>query len=142
MILALVIGVSLGVIAAIKRDRWPDQIIRVISLAGVSVPTFWLALVTLYVFFFKLGIAPGVGRLNPGGKAPPSITNMFTIDALLTGQWSTLGTALSHLVLPATGARHLHDRLDHPLHPRGDAGIAQPGLCPLGPRQGAAGRGP
>ncbi len=101
MILALVIGIVLGVIAAVARDRWPDQIIRVISLAGVSVPTFWLALVTLYVFFFKLGIAPGVGRLNPGGKAPPAITNMFTIDALLTGQWATLSTAASHLVLPA-----------------------------------------
>jgi peptide/nickel transport system permease protein len=102
MILALVLGVALGVVAAISRDRWPDQIIRVVSLAGVSIPTFWLALVTFYIFFFKLGIAPGVGRLNPGGKAPPSITNMFTIDALLTGQWGTLGTALSHIVLPAT----------------------------------------
>lgn len=101
MILALVLGVSLGVIAAIGRDRWPDQVIRVISLAGVSIPTFWLALVTFYVFFFKLGIAPGVGRLNPGGKAPPSITNMFTIDALLAGQWATFGIAASHLVLPA-----------------------------------------
>ena len=102
MILALVLGITLGVVAAIGRDRWPDQVIRVISLAGVSIPTFWLALVTFYIFFFKLGIAPGVGRLNPGGKAPPSITNMFTIDALLSGQWTTLGIAASHLVLPAT----------------------------------------
>ncbi|MBZ9938856.1 ABC transporter permease [Mesorhizobium sp. BR1-1-16] len=101
MILALVFGIALGVIAAIKRDGWPDQLIRIISLAGVSVPTFWLALVTLYVFFFKLGIAPGVGRLNPGGKAPPAITNMFTIDSLLTGQWATFSTAISHIVLPA-----------------------------------------
>ncbi|HWJ73094.1 MAG TPA: ABC transporter permease [Kaistia sp.] len=101
MILALVFGIALGVIAAIKRDGWPDQLIRIISLAGVSVPTFWLALVTLYVFFFKLGIAPGVGRLNPGGKAPPAITNMFTIDSLLTGQWATFGIAISHIVLPA-----------------------------------------
>lgn len=102
MIIALVVGVALGIVAAIERDRWPDQLIRILSLAGVSVPTFWLALVTLYVFFFKLGISPGVGRLNPGAKAPPNWTGMYTVDALLSGQFSTLVMALSHLILPAT----------------------------------------
>ena len=102
MVIALAVGVALGVIAAIERDRWPDGLIRIVSLAGVSVPTFWLALVTLYVFFYRLGIAPGVGRLNPGGKAPPDWTGLYTVDALLSGQWSTLEAALAHLVLPAT----------------------------------------
>lgn len=102
MVIALVAGVTLGILAAIHRDRWPDQLIRIVSLAGISVPTFWLALVTFYVFFFRLGIAPGVGRLNPGDPAPPAMTHMYTLDALLTGQWSTFVVAVGHLILPAT----------------------------------------
>ncbi|MAQ85028.1 ABC transporter permease [Psychromarinibacter halotolerans] len=101
MILAMAAGVSLGLIAAVWRNRWPDQLIRVVSLAGVSVPTFWLALVCLYVFFFVLNLSPGVGRLGPGTPAPPVVTGLFTLDALLTGQWSTLREALAYIALPA-----------------------------------------
>jgi peptide/nickel transport system permease protein len=101
MTLGMIGGVALGIIAAVNRDRWPDQFIRVLSLAGVSVPTFWLSLVCLYVFFFKLGWSPGVGRLPPGSAVPTTITGLYTIDALLTGNWSVLRSALSHIALPA-----------------------------------------
>jgi peptide/nickel transport system permease protein len=101
MTIAMLAGVALGIIAAVNRDRWPDQVIRVISLAGVSVPTFWLSLVCLYVFFFQLGWSPGVGRLSPGAAAPMNLTGLYTVDALLTGNWKTLGSALAHLALPA-----------------------------------------
>lgn len=101
MTIAMIGGVALGIIAAVYRDRWPDQVIRVISLAGVSVPTFWLSLVCLYVFFFQLGWSPGVGRLPPGASGPTTITGLYTIDALLTGNWKLLWGALSHLALPA-----------------------------------------
>jgi len=101
MTIAMVCGVLLGVAAAVNRGGWIDQIIRVISLAGVSVPTFWLSIVCLYVFFFQLGWSPGVGRLPPGAGAPTTITGLYTIDALLTGNWLTLGRALSHIALPA-----------------------------------------
>ncbi len=101
MTIAMFGGVALGIIAAVNRDRWPDQVIRVISLAGVSVPTFWLSLVCLYVFFFQLGWSPGVGRLPPGGSSPVTITSLYTLDALLTGNWKLLSQALSHLALPA-----------------------------------------
>lgn len=101
MTLAMVTGVSLGVIAAVWRERWPDHLIRVISLAGVSVPTFWLSLVSLYVFFFVLGWSPGVGRLPPGAPPPDHITGLYIIDSLLTGNWSTLYDALAHIILPA-----------------------------------------
>lgn len=101
MILAMLVGVSLGILAAVHRDRWPDQAIRVASLAGVSVPTFWLALICLYVFFFKLNISPGVGRLGPGTTPPTTITGLYVFDALLTGQFALLREALAHIALPA-----------------------------------------
>ena len=64
-------------------------------------PTFWLALICLYVFFFKLDWVPGGGRLNPGVLEPPHVTGFYTVDALVAGQWSTLWDAMRHLVLPA-----------------------------------------
>jgi peptide/nickel transport system permease protein len=64
-------------------------------------PTFWIALVALYVFFFRLGWFPGGDRLEPGVLAPPNRTGMYTLDALLAGQWGTAWSALHHLILPA-----------------------------------------
>lgn len=101
MTVAMVLGVAMGVVAAVYRDRWPDQAIRVISLAGVSVPTYWLSLVCLYVFFYLLGWSPGVGRLPPGALAPPAVTGMYSVDAALAGDWAKAGDALAHLALPA-----------------------------------------
>ena len=101
MILAMIAGVTLGIVAAVYRERWPDQAIRVVSLAGVSVPTFWLALVCLYVFFFKLNLSPGVGRLGPGTPAPTTISGFYILDALLTGQFALMREALAHVALPA-----------------------------------------
>lgn len=101
IVLSLVIGVTFGVIAALRRDRWADQVLRVLSLLGVSVPTFWLALLAFYVFFYRLGIAPGSGRLAPALTAPPHETGLYTVDALLAGQWPVFWSAVGHLVLPA-----------------------------------------
>ena len=98
--LSLLIGVTLGILAAVTRDRWPDQVLRVVSLGGVSMPTFWIALMAFYLLFFKWGILPGGGRLDPTETAPAHITGMYTIDALLHGQWALFGSALYHLVLP------------------------------------------
>lgn len=101
IVISVIIGVSLGIIAAMRRNTWIDQILRVVSLSGVSVPTFWLALVCYYVFFFKLGWLPGGGRLNPGASPPPFHTGMYTIDSLIAGNTAKFGDALSHLILPA-----------------------------------------
>ncbi|MBI4943404.1 MAG: ABC transporter permease [Actinobacteria bacterium] len=100
IVLSLLVGVTLGVVAAVFRDRWPDQVLRVVSLAGVSMPTFWIALLAFFVFFYKLGWLPGGGRLGPALTPPPRTTGMFTVDAALAGQWGVLGSALEHLVLP------------------------------------------
>lgn len=101
IIIALVFGVGFGLLAALRRNTVTDFILRILSLVGVSVPTFWLALIALYLFFFKLGIVPGGSRLSPADVAPPHVTGMYTLDALLAGQWSTLWDALRHLILPA-----------------------------------------
>lgn len=101
IILSVVIGIPLGVIAAVKRNRWADQVLRVLSLSGVSLPTFWLALLAYYVFFFKLGWLPGGGRLNPGIPPPTHRTGFYTVDSLLDGNLAKFRDAMQHLALPA-----------------------------------------
>ncbi|MGW1995839.1 ABC transporter permease [Embleya sp. NPDC001921] len=101
IVLALVIGVGLGIVAAVTRNRWPDRVIRVVSLAGVSMPVFWLAQVAFYLFSFKLGWIQAGGRLSPGAIPPQDITGLYTLDSLLTGDTGTFGEAFSRLILPA-----------------------------------------
>src|SRR3954466_12192619 len=82
ILFAAVVGIAFGVIAALRRNRPADHALRVASLAGISMPTFWIALVALYVGFFRLGWFPGAERLDPGVSPPPSVTGLYTIDAL------------------------------------------------------------
>jgi peptide/nickel transport system permease protein len=98
---SLLIGVAFGVIAALRRNRFTDQVLRLFSLLGVSVPTFWLALLAYYLFFYRLGWAPGSGRISPDLTAPRHITGLYTVDAALTGQWPVFWSAVGHLILPA-----------------------------------------
>jgi len=95
------LGVGLGLIAAIWKDIWTDYVARVIALIGVSFPVFLIALIFLNVFDAQLSIAAGPGRLHVLMRPPPTVTGMYTIDALLNGDWKTFGNALSHLILPA-----------------------------------------
>lgn len=98
---AAVLGIAFGVFAAMRRNRPADHVLRVASLAGISMPTFWIALVALYLGFFRLGWFPGAERLDPGTSPPPSVTGLYTIDALLAGNWGLFVQALHHLILPA-----------------------------------------
>lgn len=99
--IALLVGVPLGLLAALKRDRPTDHLLRGVTLLGMSMPAFWLGLLALQLLFYRLGWLPGGGRLDVGATAPPSITRMYTLDALLTGQLGTFADALRHLILPA-----------------------------------------
>src|SRR6266511_4211441 len=101
IVIAAVFGIAFGVIAAMRRNRPTDHLLRVVSLGGISMPTFWIALVALYLGFFKLGWFPGADRLDPGVLPPPQRSGLYTIDALLAGQWGLFVQALHHLVLPA-----------------------------------------
>ncbi len=98
----LLVGIPFGIISAIKQDKLIDHVVRVVSLVGVSAPVFWLALISLYVFYFRLGWLPGPGRLDPGMEldVKATITGIYVIDSLLRGDFPTLGVALKHLVLP------------------------------------------
>ena len=100
IVVSIVVGVTAGVFAAVKRGRPVDGGLRVFSLLGVSMPTFWVALFAFYIFYYRLGWLPSGGRLSPGLSPPPTITGMYTVDSLLSGQWSLFGNALDHLVLP------------------------------------------
>jgi peptide/nickel transport system permease protein len=98
---AILLGVPLGIVSALRHDRWPDHVARFVTLIGTSIPVFWLGLLLLYLFFYRLQWLPGPGRLDVGMKAPPTITGIVTFDALLQGQWEVLGAALRRLILPA-----------------------------------------
>src|SRR5690242_6084707 len=94
------VGIPFGVLSAVRRNRWIDHVVRAVSLIGVSSPVFWLGLVALYIFYFRLGWLPGPGRLDVGMPEPTRITGMYTFDSLVTGNWQVLGSSLRHLVLP------------------------------------------
>ena len=100
-LLSVVIGLPLGVIAAMRRDSWIDHLARGVSLIGVSAPTFWLAFIMLAVFYGWLGWAAGPGQISADQFPPPTVTGMMLIDAPLAGQWDTFWDAVRHLMLPA-----------------------------------------
>lgn len=99
-LLAVVISVPLGILAAVYRDRWPDHLARFVSLLGVSSPTFWLAFIMLSFFYGYLGIAPGPGRIDPISLPPQGPTGFYLIDTLMAGDWEAFHDVAAHLVLP------------------------------------------
>jgi len=102
IVVGLVMGISFGVISALRRNSFADYAVRVFALVGVSFPVFLLALIALTVFHAQLGWTAGPGRLSFLVSAPPRVTGWLTIDSLLAGQWETFLDALSHLILPST----------------------------------------
>ena len=100
-LLSILIGVPLGIAAGVWRDSPVDHMARLISLLGVSAPTFWLAFIALSVFYGGLQIAPGPGRLDVISIPPVSITGLYTIDAAIAGDWAAFRDALAHLALPS-----------------------------------------
>lgn len=108
MLLAVLIGVPLGVASAARNNSWVDHVSRSVSVAGVSMPLFWLGIVALAFFYGKLGWLPGSGRLSPFGLAPPTVTGLYLIDAALARDWVTWRDALVHLLLPASCLAFVH----------------------------------
>jgi len=100
-IFAVLLGLPLGIISAYKSGSFVDQVTRVISLLGASMPPFWSGLLILFVFYYKLGWAPGPGRISSRIGAPESVTGLFVFDSLLKGNMQTFWNSLSHLILPS-----------------------------------------
>ena len=100
---SLLVGIPLGVISAKKENTLVDHLIRLFSVADVSLPSFWLAMIFQIVFFRWLGFFPIGGRIDTvvGLMSPiERITGFYVFDSLITGNWPAFKSALSHLVLP------------------------------------------
>ena len=102
IVIAAILGVLFGIISAIRRNSILDQTVRAISVTGVSIPSFWFALLVLYFFYYKLKLLPGPGRLSNAFTAPATVTGMYVIDSLLEGNIPKALDAVSHLILPGT----------------------------------------
>ncbi len=102
VLLALVIGLPLGVLAALHRNRLTDHLLRIGSLVSLGMPNFWLGLVIIFVFGYQLGIfPPAEGRLAAGVAPPPHVTGLYTLDALLALDMRAFRSALAQLAAPA-----------------------------------------
>ncbi len=100
LLFCLLLGIPIGVISAVKKDKLVDHIVRFFSLIGVSMPIFWLGLLMLLVFYFQLDWFPGGGRLYPTSSPPLHFTGLYTVDSLLAGDWSKFKESILHLILP------------------------------------------
>ena len=99
--LGALVGIPLGARAAARRGSFFDQVVRAVSLAGFSIPTYWLGLIAILLFFYALGWSPApMGRLDATLITPPRITGSYFLDSLLVGQWEVARSALSQLLLP------------------------------------------
>ncbi len=98
----ILLGIPMGVLAAVHRGRWPDQMLRVIGLFGYSIPVFWLGLMGLLLFYGRLDWAPGPGRLDVFYEGLlETRTGVILIDSALAGEWDIFRNALAHITLPA-----------------------------------------
>jgi len=100
LLLAVALGVPLGMLSAAYRDTWVDHWTRVVSVSGVALPAFWLGLMLQLLLALHFGWLPLGGRLGLTATPPAPITHLLFVDAALRGEWRTLGDALAHAVLP------------------------------------------
>ncbi|MCX6093027.1 MAG: ABC transporter permease [Candidatus Bipolaricaulota bacterium] len=100
LILIVVVGIVLGVVAAVHRNSIFDVMARGVAVGGVALPQFWLGLMFILLFSFYVRWFPMGGRLEMMISPPPRVTGMYTIDSLLAGNLRTFWDAVRHLALP------------------------------------------
>ena len=93
-------GITLGVVAARYANKWPDNVVRVISYMGVCTPAFVFAILFLLLFGYILNLLPTIGRLSPWLDRPPVVTGFITIDSLIAGNLVAFFDGLKHLIMP------------------------------------------
>jgi peptide/nickel transport system permease protein len=102
LLIALVVAVPLGVLAATRPGSWVDHLCRLVATAGVSLPTFFTGLLLAYVLYFLLGIAPSpLGRLDVSLPAPADVTGLYLLDSLIARDLEVFRAAAAQLALPA-----------------------------------------
>ncbi|ARU92712.1 ABC transporter permease [Tatumella citrea] len=108
LLIALLAGIPLGVLSAVYKNRWLDHLVRLLALTGISTPAFWLGLGVIVLFYGKLNLLPGGGRLDDWLDPPQRVTGFYLIDSLLSGDMDVFVNALQHLILPATTLAFVH----------------------------------
>jgi peptide/nickel transport system permease protein len=98
---AVILGIPLGVLSAVYKDRWVDHLTRFFSVSGVALPMFWLGLMLQLVLALRYDILPLGGRLAMMIEPPKAITHLFLIDSLITANFRAFGSAFTHILLPA-----------------------------------------
>ena len=102
LLLSMLVGIPLGVVAATRPGSPIDHVCRLVTTAGVSLPTFFTGLLLVWVLYYLLGIAPApVGQLPSFMRQPPFVTGFLVLDCALAGQWAKCTAALAQLALPA-----------------------------------------
>lgn len=103
VLIGTLVGIPLGIWAAVRKGRLADQAVRVIGLIGYSAPIFWLGLMGLLLFYAKLGWTPGPGRIDVTYQydLPDDGTGFLLYDAAMAGEWEAFWNVAAHLVLPA-----------------------------------------
>ena len=102
LIIGIALGVPMGVASAYWHEKWPDHLFRIVGLIGYSVPIFWLGLVGLFVFYYKLGWVSGPGQVDVFFTGiVDRVTGSILIDAAIAGEWEVFWNAVSHMALPA-----------------------------------------
>src|SRR5271155_3519305 len=102
LVLSVAVAVPLGIIAAQRPNSWIDHLCRIVSTAGVSLPTFFTGLLLVYVFYYLLGWAPApLGRLDLVYSPPAARSGFYILDSLLAGDGATALAALRPIALPA-----------------------------------------
>jgi peptide/nickel transport system permease protein len=98
ILVASLIGIPLGVVSALRRNSWLDHALRVVTIAGLAIASFWFAILLQLLFSMRLGVTPLSGRIE--GWGPEPITGFYVIDALILWDMEVLWDALHHMVLP------------------------------------------
>ncbi len=98
MVIAVGVGVPLGVVAGIRKDKWEDQLTRVVALGGIAMPRFWLGILLQLLFASVFHLLPAIGR---GDIHPTQITGLYLLDSLLTGDTPAFWSSLKSILLPA-----------------------------------------
>jgi peptide/nickel transport system permease protein len=101
LLLALIIGLGVGIVTSFRPGGWVDRSTRLYGLLAGALPDFWLGLLLIFFLYFKLRLFPApIGRLDPFLDPPRQITGMYTVDSLVTGDWTVFRNAVAHLALP------------------------------------------